>query len=176
MSIAAANLFTRNIYREYLRPDLSHKEETMVAKITSLVVKIGALAFIVFAPPQYAINLQLLGGIWILQTFPAIIFGLYTRWFHPMALVAGWAIGMTLGTGMVASMGLKSSVYALHLGGVTLSSYAAVYALLANLAIATVATAALKVLGTQSASDETSAADYIDVGVVGQQAVAAMHD
>lgn len=177
MSIAAANLFTRNIYREYLRPQLSQREETMVAKITSLVVKIGALAFIVFAPPQYAINLQLLGGIWILQTFPAIIFGLYTRWFHPMALVAGWALGMTLGTGMVATQGLKSSVYSLHVAGTTFSSYAAVYALLVNLAIATVLTAALRVLGTQSASDETAATDYVDAGPVsGQQAAVAMHD
>jgi len=47
---------------------------------------------------QNAINFQLLGGIWILQTFPAIVFGLYTRWFHRWALVAGWAVGMGYGT------------------------------------------------------------------------------
>jgi solute:Na+ symporter, SSS family len=38
-------------------------------------------------------GLQPLGGVWILQTFPAIVFGLYTRWFHRWALVAGWAAG-----------------------------------------------------------------------------------
>ena len=35
---------------------------------------------------------------WILQTFPAIVFGLYTRWFHRWGLLAGWAVGMVYGT------------------------------------------------------------------------------
>ncbi|MDT4921953.1 MAG: solute:Na+ symporter, family, partial [Pseudonocardiales bacterium] len=33
MSIAAANLFTRNVYREYLKPDATPKHEAQVAKI-----------------------------------------------------------------------------------------------------------------------------------------------
>ncbi|MGI9050313.1 MAG: monocarboxylate uptake permease MctP, partial [Rubrobacteraceae bacterium] len=70
MSIAAANLFTRNIYKEYIRPNISDREESQVAKITSLVVKLGALFFVLFLPTQYAIQLQLLGGVWILQTLP----------------------------------------------------------------------------------------------------------
>jgi Na+/proline symporter len=36
-----------------------------------------------------ALNLQLLGGIWILQTLPSVILGLYTRWFHRWALLTG---------------------------------------------------------------------------------------
>jgi SSS family solute:Na+ symporter len=94
MSIAAANLFTRNIYREWFRPHASRKEEADVAKIVSLVVKLGALAFILFLKTEYAITLQLLGGVWILQTLPPVVVGLYTRWFHRHALVLGWAAGM----------------------------------------------------------------------------------
>src|SRR3954447_17650922 len=90
MSIAAANLFTRNIYKEYLRPQATDAEESQVAKITSLVVKIGAVLFIIVLPTKYAIDLQLLGGVWILQTLPAIVFGLFTRWLHSWALLAGW--------------------------------------------------------------------------------------
>lgn len=41
-----------------------------------------------------ASNLRLLGGIWILQTFPAIVVGRYIRWLHRWALLAGWAAGM----------------------------------------------------------------------------------
>ncbi len=52
MSIAAANLFTRNVYREYLRPRCSGREESTVAKLVSLAVKFGALAFIVFLPQK----------------------------------------------------------------------------------------------------------------------------
>src|SRR3954470_5032820 len=53
MSIAAANLFTRNIYKEYLKRDATPADEAKVSKIASLVVKIGAVAFIVFLDPQF---------------------------------------------------------------------------------------------------------------------------
>ena len=72
-------------------------------RCVSLVVKLGALFFIIFLPTQYAIQLQLLGGIWIIQTLPAVIFGLYTRWLNSWALLIGWAVGMVAGTAMAAS-------------------------------------------------------------------------
>ena len=50
-----------------------------MAKWVSLIVKFGALVFIIFLPTQFAIYLQLLGGIWIIQTLPAVILGAYTR-------------------------------------------------------------------------------------------------
>jgi solute:Na+ symporter, SSS family len=98
MSIAAANLFSRNIYKEFFRRDASPAEETRVARLVSLIVKLGALIFALELSKTFSINLQLLGGVWILQTFPAIVAGLYTRWFHRWALVVGWAAGMIYGT------------------------------------------------------------------------------
>ena len=98
MAIAAANLFARNIYKEYFRPNASPAEQTKASQWASLVVKLGALLFVIFVKPTYAIQLQLLGGIWIVQTFPAIVAGLYTRWFHRWALVIGWAVAMVFGT------------------------------------------------------------------------------
>src|SRR5262249_20044254 len=127
MSIAAANLFTRNVYKELLRPECSAKEESTVAKVASLVVKFGALAFIVAGSQKYAIQLQLLGGIWILQTFPAIAIGLYTRWFHRWALLAGWGAGMFSGTHMARSLAFKGTVYAVRIGSVTVPGYAALW-------------------------------------------------
>ena len=62
-----------------------------------------------------AINMQLLGGIWILQTFPAIVAGLYTRWFHRWALFAGWAAGILYGT--VAAYNVVNPVTNAHFGG-----------------------------------------------------------
>lgn len=61
-----------------------------MAKWVSLIVKFGALAFIVFVPSKYAIYLQLLGGIWIIQTLPAVMLGVYTRWLNDWALLIGW--------------------------------------------------------------------------------------
>ena len=97
MSIAAANLFTRNIYRDLIRPDAEPRQEANVSKIASLVVKFGALVFVIAMDQSAAINMQLLGGIWILQTFPAIVAGLYTRWFHRRPF-CGWAVGIIYGT------------------------------------------------------------------------------
>ena len=160
MSIAAANLFTRNIYREYLRPQASPRQEAVVAKNVSLVVKLGALVFVLFLPTQYAINLQLLGGIWILQTFPAIAFGLYGRWGHHLGLLFGWLAGMLSGTAMAASTGFKSSVYALHVGHVTIAAYAALDAVVANIIVAVIATLVLDALRVPRAGDETTRQDY----------------
>ena len=72
MSIAAANLYTRNIHREFINKNPTDKQEAQMAKWVSLIVKVGALVFILFVPTQYAIQLQLLGGIWIIQTLPAV--------------------------------------------------------------------------------------------------------
>src|ERR1700712_1717033 len=56
MARGAANLFTRNVWKSYVNPDISHAGEAAVAKIASLVVKVGALAFILFLPTQYALD------------------------------------------------------------------------------------------------------------------------
>jgi SSS family solute:Na+ symporter len=159
MSIAAANLFTRNIYREYFHRRLTDREESNVAKLTSLVVKFGALVFIIFLPTQYAINLQLLGGVWIIQTLPAIVIGLYTRWLHRWALLIGWAVGMLTGTAMAVSQNF-TSVYPLPLFGVTVPGYAALYALIVNLVVAVVLTWVFNAMTVSAGKDETVEMDY----------------
>jgi SSS family solute:Na+ symporter len=163
MSIAAANLFTRNIYRQYFRPQASDAEESQVARIVSLVVKVGALLFVIFLPTKYAIDLQLLGGVWILQTLPAIIIGLYTRWLHRAALLAGWAVGMVTGTLMAASQTFKTPVYNLDFIGIHFSAYQAVFALLANLVVTIVLTVLLRAAGWRDDADETRSDDYAEL-------------
>lgn len=160
MAIACGTLFTRNIWREYVNPQLRPRSESRLAKLISLLLKLAALIFVIFGDRTYAINLQLLGGIWILQTFPAVIFGLYRRWFHPLALLIGWAAGMGTGTAMGWAMGLRTSVYPLHVGGFHIAAYAAVDALAVNLALAAVLTPAFRRLRLPAAADETESADY----------------
>jgi SSS family solute:Na+ symporter len=136
MSIACANLFTRNLYKEFWRPQCSEADEARMAKIVSLVVKVGALVFILALPQAYAIQLQLLGGIWIIQLLPPVLLGLYTRGFNAMALLMGWAVGTALGTYMAATQGFASSVYPLQILGVTVPGYAALYSVLINFLVA----------------------------------------
>src|ERR1700748_1328315 len=100
MSIGAANTFTRNIWKPFIHPEMSPQEESFLAKLASLAVKIGALAVIFFMPTQFALDLQLLGGVWMVQIFPAMVLGLFTRWFSGTALLIGWATGMLVGTSL----------------------------------------------------------------------------
>jgi SSS family solute:Na+ symporter len=139
MSIGAANLFTRNVWKSYVNPDISHAGEAAVAKIASLVVKVGALAFILFLPTQYALDLQLLGGLWILQTFPALVFSLFTRWFRAEGLLLGWAVGIGWGSWTAWSNGLKP-LASIDLGGVSYVFYVGLGALILNIVVATVTT------------------------------------
>jgi SSS family solute:Na+ symporter len=159
MSIACANLFTRNIYREYLKPDCSAAEECRVAKNVSLVVKLGALLFAVALPSQYAIELQLLGGILIIQTLPSVLLGLYTRWLHPYALLIGGAAGIGTGIAMWASLAFTKTTYNLALFGTTIPCYAALSSLLLNIVVSVVLSLVLNQIA-ENRSDATVAADY----------------
>ncbi|MGC4857092.1 monocarboxylate uptake permease MctP [Micromonospora sp. DT4] len=175
MSIAAANLFTRNIYKEYLKKDASAAQEAKVSKVASLVVKVGAVACIVFLDPQFSIDLQLIGGVIILQTLPAVGLGLYTRWFHRGALIAGWVAGMGLGVWMLYQIPNLATKRA-HFGGSAFplekfgfdtpkTIYVGIVAVLVNLVVAALATLALKAGRVPDGTDGTSPSDYfVDEG------------
>jgi len=171
MSIAAANLFTRNIYREYFRPACTEREESSVAKTASLVVKVGALAFILLLPSTLAINFQLLSNIWIIQTLPAVFLGLYTNWFHRRALIVGWAGGMITGTWMVIARNFESSVYPLSFAGITIPVYAAVAALVANLVLTIVLTPIFRGISISAGEDATTPADFEAQPLGSQQSI-----
>ncbi|MFH5878809.1 monocarboxylate uptake permease MctP [Arthrobacter sp. NA-172] len=165
MSIAAANLFTRNIYRDLIRPDADPRQEAKVSKIASLVVKFGALIFVIAMDQSAAINMQLLGGIWILQTFPAIVAGLYTRWFHRWALFAGWAVGIIYGT--VAAYNVINPVTKANFGGsiaaipgTNVQVYIAVVAFAINLIVAAVLSLIFRAMKLPDGKDITRTSDY----------------
>ena len=159
MSIAAANLYTRNIHREFIDTDPTPKQEAQMAKWVSLIVKFGALVFIVLVPTKFAIYLQLLGGIWIIQTLPAVLLGVYTRWFDDWALLVGWIVGIGVGTAMFVAV--NSPNYPLAVGGYTFPGYAAFYTVVLNLVVAAVLTPIFRGLRRGGApQDATTAADY----------------
>lgn len=172
MSIAAANLWTRNVYKAFINPQASDADETRQSKYASLLVKFGALLFVLALPKEFAINLQLLGGIWILQTLPAIVIGLYTRWLHRYALLAGWAIGMIWGT--IAAYNKPTigkpdshfggSVGPLEVFGWQISDnliYFGITALVLNLLVAIIGTFVLRRTSISAGTDETQPSDYL---------------
>jgi solute:Na+ symporter, SSS family len=170
MSIAAANLWTRNVYKEYLKPDATPAEEARMSKIASLLVKAGALVVIIALDPQFSIDLQLIGGVIILQTLPAIVLGLYTHWYHRLGLLVGWAAGLGVGLWMLyvtdnPLTGKEHFAGALfkwsELGFDTKTTiYTGLVALTVNLVVATVVTAVARAVGVEDGQDATRETDY----------------
>src|SRR4051794_5137595 len=171
MSIAAANLFTRNIYKEYLHRSATPAQEARVSKITSLVVKAGALLVILALTPQFSIDLQLIGGVLILQTLPALILGLWRTFAHRWALLAGWAVGMATGLLMLYDTA-NATTGKQHFGGpqftldhfgldTKVAVYTGILALAANLAVVAVGSLVLRAIGAPAGEDLTAPDDYL---------------
>jgi SSS family solute:Na+ symporter len=170
MSIAAANLFTRNIYREYFNRSATESQEATVSKLASLVVKIGAVLVILTLDPQFSIDLQLIGGVIILQTLPAVGLGLLTRWFHRGALIGGLVAGLAAGLWMLYRIP-NPTTGKLHFGGsayplsdigfdTKITVYVGIIALALNLLVAIVGTVVLKAMKTPDGEDVTIADDF----------------
>jgi solute:Na+ symporter, SSS family len=162
MGIAAANLFTRNIFKEFFKPDASPRLQTKVSRWASLVVKLGALYFAVELPHTFAINLQLLGGVWILQLFPMLVAGLFTRWFDRWALLTGWLAGMVFGT--VAAYNSASPTASHWASSSDIEFGHTVYigfsAVLLNIIIAVILTVILRAAKVPQGADETLPHQY----------------
>jgi SSS family solute:Na+ symporter len=172
MSIAAANLFTRNIYTEYFHRDATPAQEARVSRLASLAVKAGAIVVILTLDPQFSIDLQLIGGVIILQTLPAVAISLYTRALHAWGLIAGWAVGMVAGLYMLYNTANAVTGKA-HFGGAQyklsnfsffgdtkMTVYTGAIALALNLIVAIVVTLVLR--GRRAGFDDrTTDDDYV---------------
>jgi SSS family solute:Na+ symporter len=141
MCIGAANLFASNVFREFSSERAP--VETIVAKLLTLGICAFALLFIFFVPVPYAIDFQLLGGALMLQIFPAFVLGLWTRWFAPKALLAGWACGLLASCAMAYASGFSSN-FTLHAFGGSLTGFIALYGLILNLLVSTLLTLLLR--------------------------------
>jgi solute:Na+ symporter, SSS family len=166
MGISAANTFARDIYRPYFRPRASDREEGLVSQITSVILKLGAVAVIVSLKVSFAIEFQLIGGVIVIEILPAVVLGLYTRWFHRWALAAGWLAGMGLSIYMLyvtpgkttAHFGSASFAFSTWGFNTKLTIWTGIVGLIANLVVTTVLTLLFSRL--PRGRDETRPADY----------------
>jgi solute:Na+ symporter, SSS family len=135
MAMSQASLLTRNIIKE-IKPNMSASSEIIITKISSTAFKFVALGFVFIVPATYAISLQLLGGILIVQILPAVFFGLYVKSsLRKEPLIVGLLVGIFSGIYMVEYTNnfgaLTSSLFHTTFG----SLYVAVIALVFNLII-----------------------------------------
>lgn len=135
MAMSQASLLTRNIIKE-IKPNMPASSEIRITKISSTAFKFVALGFVFIVPATYAISLQLLGGILIVQILPAVFFGLYVKSsLRKEPLIVGLLVGIFSGIYMVEYTNnfgaLTSSLFHTTFG----SLYVAVIALVFNLII-----------------------------------------
>jgi solute:Na+ symporter, SSS family len=176
LAIGAANLWARSIYRHYLRRTATPEQESRQARIAAAVVLAAGLVLAVALDPEYAYELQLIGGVAILQTLPAVLIPLYGRWLHVYGLVLGWFAGIGaagyLLYGIVdpdTGRRFAGTAYPLSelrvldsqpFPGSDLTVYAGLVALAANLAVAVLVTVVVRAVRIRNGRDETRAADY----------------
>ncbi|HQT66296.1 MAG TPA: sodium:solute symporter, partial [Acetobacteraceae bacterium] len=160
MAIASANIFTRDIWRQFVEPNAAQSRDLLVAKLFSIVMIIGALLFIFFLPLKYAIQLQLLGGMWMIQIFPAIVFSLFTRFYNGWALLIGWAVGIAMATNYALDNHLAGAIFPFHILGMVVPCYIALATFVVNVVLATLLSPLFHLFASDRARDVTVAADY----------------
>ncbi|AHC51938.1 sodium:solute symporter [Sulfolobus acidocaldarius SUSAZ] len=139
MAIGAANLLTRNIIKE-LKPNMSPNTESSLAKWISTAFKFIALALVFTVPATYAIQLQLLGGVIILQTLPPLFLGLYTHKLNSHSLIAGWVAGIF--------SGIYLTLLANHFGPIKTTSFITPIGVMYIGAISVIINVAIGLIGT----------------------------
>lgn len=104
----------------------------------------------------------------VIQILPSVVLGLYTRWYHRWALVAGWIVGMGLSVYMLYITPSKtathfgSASFALSSWGIDtkMTIWTGIVGVVANLVVATALTPPLVWL--PRGRDETSPRDYVE--------------
>ena len=157
MSIAAANLFTRNIYREFLRPDATPAPGVPGGQ-DRLALRQGRRAGL---RHRAADQVRDRSAAPRRRLDPADPPGgghrpLHTRWLDARAMLCGWLAGMALGTYMAIDLDFKGSVYKLF----GINAYEALWGLAINLVVAVALTAVLPAVGAGDSADETVGDDY----------------
>ncbi|MHB1303725.1 MAG: monocarboxylate uptake permease MctP [Acidiphilium sp.] len=160
MAIASANIFTRDIWREFVSPRVAPGTESRIAKLFAILMIIGALLFVFGLPLKYAIQLQLLGGMWMIQIFPSIVFSLFTRFYNGWALLVGWACGIVLATHYALANHLAGAIYPFHILGMVFPCYIALATFVVNVVVATALTPLFHAFASDRTRDVTSLADY----------------
>jgi solute:Na+ symporter, SSS family len=120
--------------------------------------------------PQFSIDLQLIGGVIILQTLPSVTLGLFTRWFHRTGLIAGWIAGMSVGLAMLYTIPNPATDHA-HFGGSAfllsklglpwnVAIYTGLVAVAANVLVAAIGTVIARAAKIPDGVDATVRSDY----------------
>ncbi|AHF97695.1 hypothetical protein DESACE_01000 [Desulfurella acetivorans A63] len=148
MSIASANLFTRNIYKNLINPNISDSTERIISKVSVAIIILLALYLSLAMSPSFIITLQLMAGSWVVQLFPLIFLPLFTNRVSKIP------------AGISTIAGIVLTTYILYLGHFKLAVYKGIWVGLYGIAIEIVVLLVLTFLFKPMAN--ISLDDYLD--------------
>jgi Na+/proline symporter len=128
MSVAFANIVSRNICREFVS-QAATGQHTGVAKLAPLVTKAAAVALFILIPLPHLLPFYLLTGLSMLQALPAILLWLCPRAANGRALLVGCVVGLALGSLAAWMVGLKAAISIVSIVGLSVPGASALYAL-----------------------------------------------
>jgi SSS family solute:Na+ symporter len=111
MSIASANLFTRNIYKNLINKNISDTTEKLISKISVAVIILLALFTSLAMSPSFIITLQLMAGSWVVQLFPLIFVPLFTNRVNKIPAGIATVSGILVTTYMLFLVHFKVAIY-----------------------------------------------------------------
>lgn len=97
LTLTAATLFAKNLYRPLFSPEMSDDQVAKLARAAAVVFMAVALGF-ALASSRTIVGLLLLGYTGVAQFFPGVVLGLFWR----RANLRGVTCGLVAGTAMVA--------------------------------------------------------------------------
>jgi len=131
-----------------------------VSKILSLIVKGGALAFILAIPSTDVINFQLAGGVIMIQTLPAVLMGLFWSWLDRWALIAGWAVGMGTGIFWLSEEKFAKTSHIFNPLGSKYAMYIGLVSIVLNVVVVIAGTALAHAIGVHRRAERLTEVDF----------------
>lgn len=128
MSVAFANIVSRNICREFVN-QAATGQQAGAAKLAPLVTKAAAFAFFILVPLPHLLPAHFIIGLWMLQALPAILLWLCPRMPNGRALLAGCVVGIALGSLASWMVGLKVAISIFSIVGLSVPGASVLYAL-----------------------------------------------
>jgi SSS family solute:Na+ symporter len=110
----------------------------------------AAYFFSIAVPKQLVVNLQLMADRMVLQTLPAVIFGLWNASLNAQGITIGWFAGTLSATLMCSCSHFASPLVRFNVSSVRFSLYIGVAALLLNPLISHGATSFPRWMGPRS--------------------------
>jgi SSS family solute:Na+ symporter len=128
--LTGATLYAKNLFRPMLAPNMTDRQVARLAKLMVLALTAGAVVFALYSSVSM-VSLLLMGSAGIVQLFPGVALGLFSRRVTTPGVAAGLVVGIAVVLLLILTK--HDPLYGLNVGLVALGCNFAVTALVSVL-------------------------------------------